>query len=640
MKTYLFNNLKFKAKCLNHSMVTEREGHDPLHGGTLNKYAIFEYDDNLFHLSLTERNGKVANAGYDEMACIYTILPSGCDFSFKAKIKVSSFLPNAGEVNFQEAFGVFLRDTMKLDPFSGYPYSNMIAVGGYNGCYTIYGRNSVKPRMDCFPETLSMNSHGEDPAKYAVSPKSPKTFIITVTRTGERLEISMRSPLGFDALKHADRAETGALAQAVRQSGGTYTVDLPKDLLTSVEPEAFYLGFLAARGSDFSIEKSSVELKTETDLEAFWKKHQEASNAGWSGAGSAAAEKLLKFPARNASSGSLPSIWVSPEGKEGSAGTEDDETDLKTAIARCKEGQEIRLKSGVYKLQTGLLIPADNCGIKEFPKVLSGPDAGEPAVLDLCESSTGLDIYGSYWIIRNLSATGGMGIRIRGDHNTVTNCCSYKNLETGILIQAENNDVAVKDWPAFNTVENCVSFLNRDITGQNADGFAAKVLSGEGNVFKSCVSFLNTDDGFDLFSKAVKTGAVKLTGCVSVLNGYGLDAEGKLTATPGNGNGFKLGGSGLCVEHSAQSCIAAGNRMAGFTSNSNPYFCLKDCTSFNNKDGNIVYWYSAPSAVINKTVQNCTVCSAPEISPQDILDMVIEYSESIPGLKGVIPRNR
>ena len=69
------------------------------------------------------------------------------------------------------------------------------------------------------------------------------------------------------------------------------------------------------------------------------------------------------------------------------------------------------------------------------------------------------------------------------------------------------------------------SYLNADAGYEDADGFAAKLTIGEGNVFDGCIAAYNADDGWDLFAK-IETGAigqVVIQNCVAFKNGYVLD---------------------------------------------------------------------------------------------------------------------
>ena len=52
---------------------------------------------------------------------------------------------------------------------------------------------------------------------------------------------------------------------------------------------------------------------------------------------------------------------------------------------------------------------------------------------------------------------------------------------------------------------------------ENADGFAVKLHSGEGNYFENCVAEYNSDDGWDCYAAH---GAVTLVNCQANYNGY------------------------------------------------------------------------------------------------------------------------
>lgn len=57
--------------------------------------------------------------------------------------------------------------------------------------------------------------------------------------------------------------------------------------------------------------------------------------------------------------------------------------------------------------------------------------------------------------------------------------------------------------------------------GEDADGFACKLTTGEGNVFSGCISYNNVDDGWDLYTKSATgaIGAVSIEDCVAYNNG-------------------------------------------------------------------------------------------------------------------------
>ena len=95
--------------------------------------------------------------------------------------------------------------------------------------------------------------------------------------------------------------------------------------------------------------------------------------------------------------------------------------------------------------------------------------------------------------------------------------------------------------------------------------------------------------------------------CKSFLNGYKLDEDGNLVSTAGNGNGFKLGGSGIKVRHRVISSEACGNKKDGFTSNSNPAVDMSRCRSYNNGKLNFhYYYYRARHAIPEKCIALCS----------------------------------
>ena len=136
-------------------------------------------------------------------------------------------------------------------------------------------------------------------------------------------------------------------------------------------------------------------------------------------------------------------------------------------------------------------------------------------------------------------------------------------------------------------VRYCISHDNADSAMNNADGFAAKLTVGEGNSFVSCVAYNNADDGWDLFSK-IETGAIEkvvVDKCVAYNNGVLSDGR-----SGGDGNGFKLGGDGIGVEHVLSNSIAFNNLSNGVTSNSNPKCKVENVISWNNWGYNITLY--------------------------------------------------
>ena len=203
------------------------------------------------------------------------------------------------------------------------------------------------------------------------------------------------------------------------------------------------------------------------------------------------------------------------------------------------------------------------------------------------EKAKGIVIKGSYYYIKGLTITncGAHGMHISGSYNRVENCIFAYNGNTGLNISTDSKKPR-DTWAHDNLILNCTSYGNYDWDrldgneGEDADGFGSKMTSGANNVFDGCISYNNSDDGWDFFTK-IKTGpigSVTIKNSVAFSNGYSITGE-ELK----NGNGFKLGGRAIEVDHYVYNSIAFNNKANGFDDNSNPgTLTLNDCTSYNN----------------------------------------------------------
>ena len=273
-------------------------------------------------------------------------------------------------------------------------------------------------------------------------------------------------------------------------------------------------------------------------------------------------------------------------------GTKGNPIDIYNAVAYAKAGQKILLLAGDYKVANNLLIPFGIDGTSEKPIYMMPEQAGTRVVLDFAGTTgEGITLCGNYWYIQNIdvtnSANGKDGIHVAGSYNVLDSVNTYNNGNTGIQISRFSNVQAKSDWPAYNTIKNCTSHNNADAGYEDADGFAAKLTIGKGNVFVGCIAHNNADDGWDLFAK-VETGnipAVVIMNCVAYANGYledGTDA--------GNGNGFKMGGSSLAGGHVLLNSVAFENKAKGIDSNSCPDNVVVSSTSYNNNNYNIALY--------------------------------------------------
>ncbi len=273
-------------------------------------------------------------------------------------------------------------------------------------------------------------------------------------------------------------------------------------------------------------------------------------------------------------------------------GTKGNPIDIYNAVAYAKAGQKILLLEGDYKVANNLLIPFGIDGTSDKPIYMMPEQAGTRVVLDFAGTTgEGITLCGNYWYIQNIdvtnSANGKDGIHVAGSYNVLDSVNTYNNGNTGIQISRFSNVQAKSDWPAYNTIKNCTSHNNADAGYEDADGFAAKLTIGKGNVFVGCIAHNNADDGWDFFAK-VETGnipTVVIMNCVAYANGYledGTDA--------GNGNGFKMGGSSLAAGHVILNSVAFENKAKGIDSNSCPDNVVVSSTSYNNNNYNIALY--------------------------------------------------
>ena len=289
----------------------------------------------------------------------------------------------------------------------------------------------------------------------------------------------------------------------------------------------------------------------------------------------------------------VKNIYVSPDGMYYGNGTKEHPLDIFTAIKSVIPGQTIILMEGTYYLETGLRIERGINGTEENPiRMIADPEAKTRPVFDFKGMGSGITHGGNWWYFYGFDVTnsydGNKGIQVSGNNNILDQINTYYNGNTGIQLSRYHvADLTIETWPANNLVLNCSSWGNADSGYEDADGFAAKLTIGEGNVFDGCVAHHNADDGWDLFAKIAtgEIGAVVIKNCVAYANGFLEDGT-----IAGNGNGFKMGGDSLPGQHQLINSIAFNNRAKGIDSNSCPDIIVKDCISYNNGSHNVAFY--------------------------------------------------
>ena len=298
----------------------------------------------------------------------------------------------------------------------------------------------------------------------------------------------------------------------------------------------------------------------------------------------------------------IENLYVSPDGsvKTGD-GTRENPIDLESAIGLCEPGQKIIMLDGTYNISDKITIPLTNTGTSVARKYLVADEGAEP-VIDLRKLTGGFTIAGYYWVFDGITICNAAGntkaFELGGNHVIVENCTFRDNGDTGLQISRVDSADLIEDWPGYNLVKNCESFNNADPSKNNADGFAAKLTSGYGNIFKSCIAHHNVDDGWDLYTK-LATGAigpVTLEDCVAYAQGYELYEDGTdgVWGDPDGCNGFKTGGENISVMHYLKDSITFGNIGSGIDSNFNPALKARNVISYQNQKYNVALYSALP----------------------------------------------
>lgn len=289
-------------------------------------------------------------------------------------------------------------------------------------------------------------------------------------------------------------------------------------------------------------------------------------------------------------------IYVSAKGSSEGDGSYEKPMDFVTALNTVKPGNTIWMFSATYYVydmyKAPVIISEDNSGTADAYKTVSSIN-GKPVTINfdgMAEegSNRGITLDGSYWHFYDIDIcnAGDNGMLLSGDHNVIELCRFYANHDSGLQISRYNTSYnSIEQWPSYNTILNCTAYDNKDIkTCENADGFAAKLTCGEGNVFDGCISYCNSDDGWDLYAKPATgpIGVVTIKNCIAFGNGKLTDGSGSAN---GDMNGFKLGGSnGACpTPHVVENCLAFNNGATGFTDNGNGgAINMSNCIAVNN----------------------------------------------------------
>lgn len=281
-------------------------------------------------------------------------------------------------------------------------------------------------------------------------------------------------------------------------------------------------------------------------------------------------------------------------------------------------GDTVVVLPGTYVIDTAIVVKVSGA-YNNYITVIAAEDydstkySGDSVLsfydMKFDSNNRGVQINGSYfyWYNVDICGAGDNGMYIAGNYNIIESSEFYNNRDTGLQLGRANSDYASIDaWPSYNLIKNCTSYNNYDneTYGENADGFAAKLTVGYGNIFDGCIAYRNSDDGWDLYAKADSgnIGCVIIYNCVAFENGYLMESQATCnarytnfttsksesdttayTTRDGDGNGFKLGGGVNEGDVILYNCMSFNNRMHGVTDNSNPgTLLIEGVISYNN----------------------------------------------------------
>lgn len=559
--------------------------------------------------TIESRGGKLANS-HEGGTFYYTRLPTDVNFTIAATLTLEQLGPETGATpNRQEGAGIMVRDIIGAPRANPQPVgheefpaaSNMVMNllrshsrqnDGLSNATAVY-REGIRQPWGNPGNFLSKQDYVE-----GIEHDRHHHYRMTLTRTNEHFSVTLNDG----------------------QKTVTHTLDdAPANLVQTQDADHQYLGFFAARNARLSVSDVTLELSdADTDQSSRYQPPKTPLNwalasaevtsipdytlqarANYAGeyqvmrAGQALAEpkkvragqlfqqpvtvsestaltvtfKPLQGPEQSVQTQTLTvkpvavadpmNLYVSPQGQVGQAGTKAQPLDLVSAIMQVAPGGTIHLASGDYP---EIEIPLSASGRPDKLKRLTGEGAQV--------RFTGMVSHNAnYWQLDHLEVAGERLI-VHGSHNTFEHIVTHDAPDSGFQITSPRG-IGRALWASHNTVRYSESYNNMDPSQINADGFAAKMRIGEGNLFDHCISHHNIDDGWDLFNKVEDgpNGAVTIMNSISFNNGQTLAMEKK----GGNrGNGFKLGGEGLPVPHIVRNSLSFNNNMDGFTDNFNP----------------------------------------------------------------------
>lgn len=595
------------------------------------KNTVTVKDGGVVELAALDGGGKITG-DHDGISFYYTVLDASADnFVLSANVKVLEYAKEAHDG--QESFGLMARDAIGAPRTSSVFASNIAAVGGFSGGTRdangtqLFVRTGVESSDGAGSEGVRKRMLREErPTTANTHPAQPYRLTLAKTNTGFSAKLNDGPEELFyepDILNVQDGnmyvGFYAARVATIEVSDIELTVtaaatDAPR-VEAPVEPATPELRIVSLDRTP--LEDYLLRLQSNVDGTATVKQGQTvlAADVPVTAGEIAAIPATLGAGDTSFSVSFLPDdtqaltsyervvsnftvtrrsyegdIYVAPDGSASNAGSRENPLDLDTAIHFVKPGQKIVMLDGRYVRSEKLDIKKYNDGTATARKTLEAAPGARP-IVDFDKKTEGVVLSGHYWHVKGIdfarSAGNTKGFTIGGSHNIIELCRFYENGDTGLQISRTDAAETMAEWPSYNLVLNSTSFDNRDPSDNNADGFAAKLTSGVGNVFRGAIAHNNIDDGWDLYTKAGSgpIGPVLIEDSIAYNNGFLTDG----TVGAGDKNGFKLGGEGIHVPHVIRNSIAFGNGAYGFTSNSNPGVIAENNIGFDNARGNLSF---------------------------------------------------
>ncbi|MBA2813092.1 right-handed parallel beta-helix repeat-containing protein [Streptomyces sp. KM273126] len=330
---------------------------------------------------------------------------------------------------------------------------------------------------------------------------------------------------------------------------------------------------------------------------------------------SLAATTLVTLPGvtAHAASDLATTLYVATTGSDSNSGTPSAPLrSIQRAVDLAQPGDTILIRGGTYAPTTNIQLLKS--GSASEPITMSNYN-GERVVIDgegmpytpgevgstIPRAQRGaIHIEGEYWRLSGLEIIHGpYGVfGVDTSSNVFDRLVTRDNYESGLHLQGSSSD---------NQIVNLDSYGNRDPrkNGESADGLAIKEGSGSGNVVRGARLWNNSDDGLDFWM--FDASPILVENSLAWGNGFN---RWNLPDFTGDGNGFKMGGNGVAVDHTVRNSIAWDNSAGGFVDNNNPGRMKIDrCTAWRNPKTGFNFSRSSSTLTKNLAVANGTDAS-------------------------------